>query len=100
MATTDLEFLTTLEGIIRDRIREGSSDSYTARLVAAGPRRIAQKIGEEGVELAIAGATGDAQEQLEEAADLIYHLLILLATNKLGLADVVAMLERRHRQKP
>ena len=66
-----------LAGIIRDRAAARPEDSYTAKLLAAGPRRIAQKVGEEGVETALAGAAGDATELVSEAADLLYHLLVL-----------------------
>ena len=92
----DLTFLETLEGIIEQRARDGADGSYTARLIDAGPKRIAQKVGEEGVELALAGASGDRSELLEEAADLLYHLLVLLRSRDTTLADVVATLESRH----
>ena len=92
-----IEFLTTLEGIIQSRLSEGAEDSYTARLAAEGNKRIAQKVGEEGVELALAAAAGDRDEQLNEAADLLFHTLVLLRTQGLGLADVVEVLEARHR---
>ena len=96
--TNNTEFLQTLEGIIQSRLREGSNESYTARLAAEGNKRIAQKVGEEGVELALAAATGDRDEQLSEAADLLFHVLVLLQTQGLSLADVVEVLERRHQE--
>jgi len=67
-----------------------------ASLFAAGTRRIAQKVGEEAVELALAATAGDRDEQLDEAADLLYHLLVLLAAKDLSLADVAERLEERH----
>ena len=70
MTDADLQFLNRLESIIDDRVRNATSESYTARLIEAGPKRIAQKVGEEGVELALAAAAGDRAEVLEEAADL------------------------------
>ena len=70
-------------------------ESWTARLLAEGPRRVAQKVGEEGVECALAGAAGDTSEVCEEAADLLYHLAVLLHARGLGWADVMTVLERR-----
>ncbi len=90
-------FLAELEGIISDRRSSSADESYTARLFAAGTKRVAQKVGEEGVELALAAALGDQDEIRNEAADLVYHLLVLLAQHELELADVVAVLQERHR---
>ncbi len=92
------DFLQTLEGIIESRLREGSDSSYTARLAAEGNKRIAQKVGEEGVELALAAVSGDRDEQLNEAADLLFHMLVLLRTQDLSLSDVIEVLEQRHRE--
>ena len=96
MGDTNLAFLGKLETIIQQRLRDGDESSYTARLAAAGDKRMAQKVGEEAVELALAAVSGDRKEQLDEAADLVYHLLVLLNTRALSLADVSAVLERRH----
>ena len=93
---SELEFLTTLEGIIQQRLETSSEQSYTAQLVASGDTRVAQKLGEEAVELALAAATGNASEQLEEAADLVFHLLVLLSTKGLSLGDVAEKLQQRH----
>ena len=93
---SDIEFLSTLEGVIRDRLDSGDATSYTARLLADGTSRIAQKVGEEGVELALAAVKGDAQEITDEAADLLYHVLVLLNAQSLSLADVCKVLESRH----
>ncbi len=92
----NIEFLQTLEGIIQSRLCEGTESSYTARLAGAGSKRIAQKVGEEGVELALAAVAGDRDEQLNEAADLLFHVLVLLQSQNLSLADVVEVLEGRH----
>jgi phosphoribosyl-ATP pyrophosphohydrolase/phosphoribosyl-AMP cyclohydrolase len=89
-------FIAELETIIRERIAEDSADSYTARLVRAGNRRVAQKVAEEGVEVALAATSGNRDELLDEAADLVYHLLVLLAVNDAKLADVANVLARRH----
>ena len=96
MSTSKLQFLNELEGVVRDRIAHPDSNSYTAALAAAGIRRIAQKVGEEGVEVALAAVSNDADELLDEAADLIYHLIVLLQQAGLGLDDVVDRLESRH----
>lgn len=93
---TDLAFLATLEGVIAQRIKESPEGSYTARLAAAGVRKVAQKVGEEGVELALAGVAEDADRVTSEAADLLYHTLLLLGVRNIALADVVAELQRRH----
>lgn len=99
MSISDLAFLDDLERIIRERIDDPSEDSYTASLVKAGPRRLAQKVGEEGVELALASAAGDKDEVIEEASDLIFHVLVLLADQQLGLKDVCDRLKSRHRSR-
>ncbi|MGB5688050.1 MAG: phosphoribosyl-ATP diphosphatase [Woeseiaceae bacterium] len=96
MSRPNIEFIADLETIIRARLDTGGDESYTARLAAAGTRRIAQKVGEEGVELALASSGGDRQEIIDEAADLVYHLLVLLADAGLSLEDVAMRLEARH----
>ena len=96
MTATDLSFLADLESIVRQRLDEGGEESYTARLVASGDKRVAQKVGEEAVELALAATAGDRNEQLEEAADLIYHLIVLLSSKRISLADVSEVLRSRH----
>ncbi len=96
MSRPNIEFIADLETIIRARLDTGGDESYTARLAAAGTRRIAQKVGEEGVELALASSAGDQQEIIDEAADLVYHLLVLLADAGLSLEDVAMRLEARH----
>ncbi len=89
-------FIGQLESIIDDRVKHPNSDSYTAQLMHAGIRRIAQKIGEEGVEVALAATTGDNGEIIGETADLIYHLLVLLNHQDLRFADVAGKLRGRH----
>lgn len=92
------KFLDELEEIIRGRIRSLATGSYVASLIQAGSRRRAQKVGEEAVELAIATAAGDRTGQVEEAADLLFHLLVLLNGDGIRLAEVIAVLEKRHRE--
>lgn len=96
MSTTSIDFLQTLEDVIRERSEAPASESYTARLLQAGSKRIAQKVGEEGVELALAAIGGDRDEAINEAADLFYHVLVLLTAEDIRLAEVVAALEERH----
>lgn len=86
-----------LEAVIRQRLADAPTESYTARLAAQGMLKVAQKVGEEGVELALAAAAQDRARVTAEAADLVYHVLLLLAMRELTLGDVVAELERRHR---
>lgn len=96
MSISDIAFLEDLESIVNDRLHDPSTDSYTARLAISGVKRIAQKVGEEGVELALAAATGDTDEVIDEAADLLYHVIVLLAVQELGLKDVCDRLRTRH----
>jgi phosphoribosyl-AMP cyclohydrolase / phosphoribosyl-ATP pyrophosphohydrolase len=94
---SDVTFLETLESVIRQRVAAAPEGSYTARLAAEGVLKVAQKVGEEAVELAIAAAVQDRAHVMAEAADLMYHFLLLLKLRDLTLADVVAELEGRHR---
>ena len=92
----DIAFLQALEAVIESRKASSTDQSYTAKLFAAGASRIAQKVGEEGVELALANAAGEQDAIVSEAADLIYHVLVLLSSQNLSLTDVVHELEQRH----
>ena len=94
---SNVTFLETLEDVIRQRVAGAPEGSYTARLAAEGVLKVAQKVGEEAVELAIAAAVQDSAHVKAEAADLVYHLLLLLKLRDLRLADVVGELEDRHR---
>ncbi|MGE0597461.1 MAG: bifunctional phosphoribosyl-AMP cyclohydrolase/phosphoribosyl-ATP diphosphatase HisIE [Hyphomonadaceae bacterium] len=84
-----------LERSVAARASVAPEESRTARLLARGVKRVAQKVGEEGVETALAGAAGDNAELCEEAADLLYHLAVLLKARGLGFADVMAVLAAR-----
>ena len=97
--TTKLAFLSQLESVIEQRVSARPEGSYTARLWAEGPTRMAQKVGEEGVEVALAAVTQSPEKLVGEAADLLFHLTLLLKSRQLSLADVVAELERRHAAK-
>lgn len=89
-------FIGELETIIDDRVRNASADSYTRRLVESGIQQIAKKVGEEGVEVALAGTSGSRDEIVGEAADLVFHLLVLLRQNNLSFSDVTKKLYERH----
>ena len=89
-------FLARLERIITQRIASRPPGSYTAKLLAEGTRRIAQKVGEEGLELALAAVVQSDREIIGEAADLLYHTLLLLKVKGLSLTQVVVELEARH----
>ncbi len=91
-----LSFLTDLEQVIASRQGADPKSSYTASLFARGVKRIAQKVGEEGVESALAAMAGDRDELKNEAADLIFHLLVLLRSQDLALNDVIDVLKARH----
>ena len=92
-------FLNEHEQIILSRLNERPDSSYTARLAASGDRRVAQKVGEEGIELALAAVGGDRDEVIDEAADLVYHMIVLLCNERLTLADVATRLELRHNDR-
>jgi phosphoribosyl-AMP cyclohydrolase / phosphoribosyl-ATP pyrophosphohydrolase len=89
--------LARLEAVIAARAGADPETSWTARLLASGPKRVAQKVGEEGVETALAGVAGTDEELSGEAADLVYHLLVLLRARGLSLADVLGVLAARAR---
>lgn len=90
-------FLARLARIVHQRAESGDETSYTARLLGGDPARLAQKIGEEGVELALAAVTRDAAGCVEEAADLLYHLTVLMEAKGFCWDDVTAKLRERHR---
>lgn len=90
-------FLSSLDALIEGRERDRPAGSYTTRLFEGGLRRMAQKVGEEGVETSLAAVVEDDEALLGEAADLVYHLLVLLRARGLSLKQVVAVLETRHR---
>ncbi len=92
-----LAFLAELEQILAGRKSADPESSYTARLYAKGTKRIAQKVGEEGVEVALAAMAKDRNELINESADLLYHLTVLLQNEGLQLADVVNCLKERHK---
>ncbi|MGB5623644.1 MAG: bifunctional phosphoribosyl-AMP cyclohydrolase/phosphoribosyl-ATP diphosphatase HisIE [Gammaproteobacteria bacterium] len=90
-------FLGELEDVIRARLEDAPEGSYVASLAARGRQRIAQKIGEEGVETALALSAGDTVALLDESADLLFHMMIALLSEGLSLNEVIERLESRHR---
>jgi phosphoribosyl-ATP pyrophosphohydrolase len=92
----NIDFLQHLEAVIESRKAATTDKSYTAKLFSLGASRIAQKVGEEGVELALASVQGNREEIIGEASDLVYHLLVLLKSHDLSLADVAKELQARH----
>jgi len=95
-----LAFLSSLEGVIAKRVAESPQGSYTARLFAEGPKRIAQKVGEEGLEVALAAVAESDDKVVSESADLIFHLLVLLRSRGLSFQRVVDELQSRHAASP
>jgi phosphoribosyl-ATP pyrophosphohydrolase len=87
-----------LEKIVAARAASGDPQSYTAKLMARGMEKAAQKLGEEAVETVIAAVTSTTQGLVSESADLLYHLLVVLNLAKIPLGDVMAELEKRTRQ--
>jgi phosphoribosyl-ATP pyrophosphohydrolase/phosphoribosyl-AMP cyclohydrolase len=94
---TNTSFLSKLEEIIKSRKSKDESESYTAKLLNGPLRRIAQKVGEEGVETALASVTETDGKLISESADLLYHLLVLLQAKNLELSDVLNELKKRHK---
>jgi len=92
----NLAFLAELEKLIADRDQTRPEGSYTTELLESGLRRMAQKIGEEGVETALAASSGDDDEVCNEVSDLIYHVLVMLRARNLPLNRIIANLHGRH----
>jgi len=95
----DWHFLYQLEQLLASRKDADPNSSYTAKLYASGTKRIAQKVGEEGVETALAATVNDREELTNEASDLVYHLLVLLQDQNLDLSAVIDNLRKRHQSK-
>jgi phosphoribosyl-ATP pyrophosphohydrolase/phosphoribosyl-AMP cyclohydrolase len=95
-SSPSFSFIAELEQIIASRKGADPDSSYTAHLYSKGIKRIAQKVGEEGVETALAATVQDLEELKNESADLLYHLIVLLQASDLSLDDVVEVLKSRH----
>lgn len=87
--------LTDLEARIAERAAGSPDESWTAKLLAAGPERCAKKFGEEAVEAVIAAVKGDREELIAESADVLYHLLVVLKARDVALQDVLSQLKAR-----
>ena len=96
-AAPDWTFLYQLEQLLAARKQADPDSSYTAKLYASGTKRIAQKVGEEGVETALAATVNDRHELTNEASDLLYHLLVLLQDQDLDLSAIINNLRARHK---
>ncbi len=94
---SQLVWLSQLEKLLGERKSADPESSYTASLYARGTKRISQKVGEEGVEVALAATAGDREELICESADLMYHLLVLLQDQNLSMSDVIFKLKERHK---
>lgn len=96
-ADAPASFIADLDALVAQRERERPAESYTTKLFDEGIRRIAQKVGEEGVETALAAVAQDDAALLGESADLVFHLLVLLRARGLSLQDVSSVLRQRHK---
>jgi len=97
MSEKNLEFLTYLQDLIDKRKKEMPEGSYTTSLFQKGINKIAQKVGEEAVELIIEAKDNNREKFLNESADLLYHLLVLLTAKGYRIEDVVKVLKERHK---
>ena len=97
MESNKIGFILTLQDLIDDRKQKMPEGSYTTKLFQKGINKIAQKVGEEAVELIIESKDNDQELFLNEAADLLYHYLVLLSAKKLRIENVVEILEERHK---
>jgi phosphoribosyl-AMP cyclohydrolase / phosphoribosyl-ATP pyrophosphohydrolase len=96
---TGVGFLGHLDQFLAARIKSKDKTSYTVRLALEGVGRVAQKVGEEGLETALAAVAGKDKDFQGEAADLLYHLIVLMRVKKMTLNDAIAVLEKRHAPK-
>lgn len=94
---TDADFLFFLQRFLQKRKNDSPEESYTARLISRGINKVAQKVGEEAVELVIEAKDDEEELFLNEAADLMYHYIVLLIAKGYGLEDVIEVLKKRHK---
>ena len=95
---TTQNFLSQLERVIESKKGDDPKESYTAHLFSRGTTKMAQKVGEEGVEVALAAVAETKEDLLGECADLFYHTLVLLADQKIELSEVMSVLQERHKK--
>lgn len=97
--TPGLSYLGLLDKVIQERIENPSENSYTHKLISRGLNKVAQKVGEEAVEVVIAALAESREEYLGEMTDLLYHSLILLHAQGMSLDDVAEVIAKRHQEK-
>ncbi|MBN2480844.1 MAG: phosphoribosyl-ATP diphosphatase [Bacteroidales bacterium] len=97
MSKEQLDFLVRLQDVIEQRRKDMPENSYTARLFRKGIDKIAQKIGEEAVELIIEARNDNMERLLNESADLLFHMMVLLTSRGARIEDVVGILQERHK---
>ena len=97
--STSLDFIKTLEEVIEERISTENKESYVSSLMQKGINKVAQKVGEEAVELVIESMDNNEKAFLEESADLLFHYLVLLKAKGLSIHDSLAVLEKRHQNR-
>jgi phosphoribosyl-AMP cyclohydrolase / phosphoribosyl-ATP pyrophosphohydrolase len=97
-ALTNQNFLSQLEEVIKSRKYDAPEDSYTAHLFSRGTTKMAQKVGEEGVEVALAAVAETKEDLLGECADLFYHTLVLLQDQNIEMSEVMEVLQKRHQK--
>jgi phosphoribosyl-ATP pyrophosphohydrolase/phosphoribosyl-AMP cyclohydrolase len=97
MTKKKIDFLIELQELIDDRKKEMPEGSYTTKLFRKGINKIAQKVGEEAVELVIEAKDDNDELFLDEAADLTYHLMVLLSAKGYGISDIAKILKKRHK---
>jgi phosphoribosyl-AMP cyclohydrolase / phosphoribosyl-ATP pyrophosphohydrolase len=97
MPNKNIDFLITLQNLIDQRKKEMPENSYTTKLFQKGLNKIAQKVGEEAVELIIEAKDDNRELFLNESADLLYHFLVLLSAKGFRIEEVVEMLAQRHK---
>ena len=98
-ALSSIDFIKTLENVIEQRISDEQKDSYVSSLVQKGINKVAQKVGEEAVELVIESMDNNEQAFLEESADLLFHYMVLLKAKGYSINDSLAVLEKRHKNR-
>ena len=95
----NVQFLSELEALLKDRFEKRPEGSYTTTLYASGVQKILQKVGEESIEYILDAQNADKQKAIYEGADLIYHFMVSLVAQGWSLSDIIAELEKRHKPK-
>ncbi|MBV6494452.1 MAG: Phosphoribosyl-ATP pyrophosphatase [Turneriella sp.] len=93
----DLDFLASLEALLKERYKERPEGSYSTKLFEAGPQKILQKVGEESIEYILDAQNADKEKAVYEGADLLYHFMVSLVAQGWSLGDIIQELKKRHR---